>query len=564
MNFKIFFLAILISLGFQPNIWAQSSDIATNIVEVNIKGLRFVSESVILKSVYLTTQVGQKANPATLLEDSQNLYLTGYFNSVAPEVKHSKTGTKIHFNVSENPIIKTIVIRGAHSIPSRDILSLLHNKVHQILNIKTLKEDKKVIETLYENEGYILARVTAITITNNVLSLIINEGIIEQVDFMGLKQIKPFLVHRALRVKAHSVYNIKQINRDRQDLLKLGYFTDISNPAINYNIETEKFRLSYFVHERKVNLMDIGLEHEEERMLGFFKINFNHMFIHSDHISLKTQLLLEDSQFGIRSYSIRYFQPWILNKIPVSIALDGWTRFNRELFLNTEFKDNKREGFDMILGIPLHDHLRLSTKVKRELVSPENNDFSAYTVQSLSGQLSFSDVEDWFNPKRGSYATIIYEHGINFGFLNDINILNFNRYSINSAKFWKVSEKGVVAIHGFAGVYDSFSAFSTFETEGFEVGGANSLRGYKETNPLVGSRKLLFNLEYRRDFSKWFQGVLFFDIGNADNVSFSDLVQDFKTGSGFGFRFFTAVGPIRTDIAWGQDLIIHFNIGQAF
>ena len=76
------------------------------------------------------------------------------------------------------------------------------------------------------------------------------------------------------------------------------------------------------------------------------------------------------------------------------------------------------------------------------------------------------------------------------------------------------------------------------------------------------------SLELRQDFSSVFQGVLFYDIGKV----YDEGVQtDFLKGSGFGFRYFTPIGPIRLDLSWMdgtqfkfEDMIVHIQLGQLF
>jgi outer membrane protein insertion porin family len=100
------------------------------------------------------------------------------------------------------------------------------------------------------------------------------------------------------------------------------------------------------------------------------------------------------------------------------------------------------------------------------------------------------------------------------------------------------------------------------------AGGANTVRGYYPTEAVSGTRKLLANLEYRMNFSDVFQGVFFYDWGDAWN-SGSPPFDKFITGWGPGVRVNTPLGPIRLDYgikgghAFGEGLM-HFSIGQAF
>ncbi|MFC1767007.1 BamA/TamA family outer membrane protein, partial [Candidatus Margulisiibacteriota bacterium] len=104
-------------------------------------------------------------------------------------------------------------------------------------------------------------------------------------------------------------------------------------------------------------------------------------------------------------------------------------------------------------------------------------------------------------------------------------------------------------------------------------GGANSVRGYYPSQAHTGVRKLILNAEYRYFFNETFQGVLFYDLGNAwgtvDDPGGGPDFANFMSGRGFGLRLTTPLGPIRLDYGVGAsnsfgEGVIHFSIGQAF
>lgn len=94
-------------------------------------------------------------------------------------------------------------------------------------------------------------------------------------------------------------------------------------------------------------------------------------------------------------------------------------------------------------------------------------------------------------------------------------------------------------------------------TDRFRAGGATSVRGYGEEGlgprdatglPAGGDRLVVLNQEARFDMYKWIKGVLFVDAGNIfeKGEDWSGL----KIGYGFGLRFDTPVGLLRTDVGF--------------
>lgn len=110
----------------------------------------------------------------------------------------------------------------------------------------------------------------------------------------------------------------------------------------------------------------------------------------------------------------------------------------------------------------------------------------------------------------------------------------------------------------------------------FRAGGDDSVRGYsyqtlgpKDANgSAVGGRVLgAGSIELARPFSAstpaWW-GAVFVDAGNA-----AERWSDFRNayGAGFGVRWRSPVGPLRIDLAWGdqtQRWRLHFNVGVTF
>ncbi len=114
----------------------------------------------------------------------------------------------------------------------------------------------------------------------------------------------------------------------------------------------------------------------------------------------------------------------------------------------------------------------------------------------------------------------------------------------------------------------------------FYAGGGGSVRGYAfnslgPTGPfgaVIGGRSLFeASAELRVRVNDTIGIVPFFDAGNAFASSFPNFSQPLYTSAGLGLRYFTAVGPIRLDVAFplqrhagSGPVAVYFSIGQAF
>lgn len=114
----------------------------------------------------------------------------------------------------------------------------------------------------------------------------------------------------------------------------------------------------------------------------------------------------------------------------------------------------------------------------------------------------------------------------------------------------------------------------------FYAGGGGSIRGYgfQEVGPRdavgdpIGGRSLVeLGLELRLQVTESIGIVPFLDGGNVYDDSYPTFEGDLRWGAGIGLRYFTAVGPVRVDVAFplnprGDDDSWQFylSFGQAF
>ena len=115
----------------------------------------------------------------------------------------------------------------------------------------------------------------------------------------------------------------------------------------------------------------------------------------------------------------------------------------------------------------------------------------------------------------------------------------------------------------------------------FYAGGGGTVRGYAynslgPTGPyglaVVGGRSLFYtSAELRVRVTDTIGIVPFFDAGNAFATSWPNFSAPLATAVGVGLRYYTAIGPIRADVAFplqqhagGGSVAFYVSIGQAF
>ena len=117
-------------------------------------------------------------------------------------------------------------------------------------------------------------------------------------------------------------------------------------------------------------------------------------------------------------------------------------------------------------------------------------------------------------------------------------------------------------------------------THRFYAGGAGSVRGYayRSLAPIgpfgqaIGGRSLLDgSVEARIKVTDTIGVVPFLDMGNAFASSYPDFKEPIRFAAGLGLRYYTAIGPIRLDLAMplertrgATQVAVYVSIGQAF
>lgn len=143
------------------------------------------------------------------------------------------------------------------------------------------------------------------------------------------------------------------------------------------------------------------------------------------------------------------------------------------------------------------------------------------------------------------------------------------------------SEDHLLALRGGVGSIKGDSINSIPATERFYAGGSNSLRGYgyqmvtpldKKNHPIGGLSIIETSAELRFRIQKKYGIVPFIDCGNSYSDKIPAMNKSLFCGAGIGFRYYSAIGPLRVDYAIplkkragiDKSFQLYFGIGQSF
>jgi translocation and assembly module TamA len=160
--------------------------------------------------------------------------------------------------------------------------------------------------------------------------------------------------------------------------------------------------------------------------------------------------------------------------------------------------------------------------------------------------------------------------------------LSFVESKASASTYYKIDEDGRYVIAGRValGSVAGANLRDIPANHRFYAGGGASVRGFRNrslgpqlaSGEVIGGRSLFeASLEARVKLTNSIGLVPFVDVGSAFNSAYPDFKEKPRWAAGLGLRYYTAVGPIRVDVAMplnrrkgDKPVAFYIGIGQAF
>jgi outer membrane protein insertion porin family len=462
-------------------------------------------------------------------------------------------------------------------------------------------KDLFAIADLYKDEGYAYANVNPITNLDPKTRIIditydVQPGrkvYFERIEIAGNSKTRDKVIRRELRIYEGELYSQTGINRSKQRVTALGYFETV-NISTERGSADDKMVARVTVKERSTGTFQVGAGFSSyENFILTGQVSQNNFFGWGQTLSLQIQYS-SIRQLG----QIQFVEPYFLDT--------KWT-FAFDLYAQESSYSTftrKAVGGSLTWGYELNglarwwrwteklEDVRVFATYTNEYVTvtpygtdvPLANRFLSGTTSSLRLSLQWDKRDNRLFPSSGYYHSISAEFAPpflapNFAFGKRVNL--FTRYTLDSRYyhplFWGIVARAKLSM-GYIQGWDAEHPVPISEL--YYLGGINSIRGYRlwsvapstqvaalnqpdtRTVDLVtgGNKQLTLNLELEFPLidKVGIRGVVFFDAGNAYNGALFDDPQHpelflglFKS-VGFGFRWFSPLGPLRFE--WGIPL----------
>ncbi|WP_177503782.1 BamA/OMP85 family outer membrane protein [Anaerosinus sp.] len=570
VNLPITFAESNPQVGNEAQAPAANELIGKPVTSVIIQGVN--SEDSVGLMELLNTKVGDSLTEEAVKNDMKALYDTGNFIDVSTDFVRVPEGVKVVYTAMENPILDRVVITGNVKFDESKILSFIKVEPGKTLNTKTLNENIRELEQAYREEGYIFSKVSNVDMSKDgVLTLSINEGILEGFAVKGNEKTKDYVITREMRLKPGEPFNAKDARRSMQRVYNLGFFDDV-NMKINPGVEPNAVVLETDVVERRTGTFAIGGGYSQsDGLIGIIEVGDTNFRGTGDNAKIHWEFGGDADSYD--NYEFSYTRPWIDKKeTSAGIRIYDMTKEFDDYDNGGErvaTYDKNYKGIDLFFSRPMSEYstnsvtLRYRDDAYVEWVDGRHYDdatlYPNYLDDNFGNTRSIilghvTDTRDnVYNPTDGARASLQAEFA---GWLG--GDFDYNKYTFEDRHYFKVGRNHVIATRGTIGLADG----SMPESALFSVGGQSTLRGY-EDRQFEGKYMLLGSVEYRFPVVNKIQAAVFTDFGGAweNKYDFSDM----HASVGVGIQVETPIGPIRLDYGRGEDGgKTHFTFGGNF
>lgn len=254
----LIFGAPLMPSAFNEVVGVQAAQ-AQTVSRISVTGNQRVDDSTVIS--FLAVRQGQVASSRLIDESIDSLYQSGLFSSV----KVFMSGNTLNVQVSENPIISSVLFEGNQKFSDAQLSDMVNLSSRGVYTEAALEQDIRSIELAYDQAGFDNATVTARSeVQDNSrvkVTFAINEGDragIAAIRFTGNNSIGDSQLKAAIKTReSHllsflfrdDVYDEDKLNVDRE-LIRL-YYANRGYPdaqVLSAVAEFDAERNAYFIN----------------------------------------------------------------------------------------------------------------------------------------------------------------------------------------------------------------------------------------------------------------------------------------------------------------------------
>jgi outer membrane protein insertion porin family len=534
------------------------------------------------------------------LENLRSFYLNqGYLeftiDSTQVSISPDKKDIFITVNLTEGKKFKVVDVKlaGDLIVPEAELAKLIKLKPGDVFSRERLTESTKLIQDRLGEEGYAFASINPVPDINRQkdevsFTLYVDPGrrvYVRRINIVGNTNTRDEVVRREMRQMESGWYDTAKLNRSKQRVDKLGYFSDvqIDTPAVPGT--TDQVDVDVKLTERATGSLTAGIGYSTaEKIILSAGISQSNIFGTGNALALQ----VSTGQVN-QVYSLSYTNPYYTDD-GVSRGFDVYKRkVNTGNLSGVSTYDTSTVGGGVRFGVPVTEFDTINYGLAYEytditLLPNSSQRYIDYVNEFGSQTSNMPATVSWARDKRDS---IIYTTSGTFQRIaTEVGLpsaeLTYYRSTYQLQWYYPLSRDLVFFTNGEVGYADGYDSKPLPFFKVFYLGGVNSLRGYEtasigpkdsDGNSLGGSRlfrasgELLFPFPgLQKDKSvrlSWFV-----DSGTVgETYDFSQM----RYSTGIGFNWYSPVGPLKISFAKALNAqpedrkqFIQFQLGSVF
>ncbi len=573
---------------YPTNLSAQTTSSSVSkenktIKNIEFYGLNSVPQSEITDKMQM--KVGGEYTREMMQTDLKTIYETGYFTEKMKAIPTTNPdGTvSVKIVVEENIPVKDFTIEGNSVISTEDILATLTGMKGKPQNITQLNIAISKIQELYQDKGYILARIDSVTDDpDGTINISIKEGIIDKIMIEGNEKTKDYIVARNILTEPGMIYNENLIKEDLVRLYATQAFKDVTREIEPSEDIPDAYDITIKIQEQRTASISVGGGLDTVTgLFGSMGITENNFRGRCERLSLTglvgTGVILNDSSvkdhMNIQA-ELSYFKPYFYNadtslntriffrdfgsyQVPLAVerryggevTVAHKLKFNRHatatFSLGAENIDVKEGDFNGISALYRKYNVPISDRAKQ---------LEGGLFLSLSPALLYDTRDSATVTRHGTMASLRFDENIGLNGFDKTNgkLTGMIKQYVPVAKKSSLAftVKGGGAIHG-----------DIPEVMAYRLGGPYTVRGFKMSGVGTGNAFVMGSAEFatpipfldrtRIAFLNNLRFTVWADAGKVFDGTITNKLYDrpmYAVSAGVGLKvFIPGMGPLSID-----------------
>jgi outer membrane protein insertion porin family len=560
------------------------------IKEINIVGATVFKEKVLLDQLQLTTSdwftwytKNDQYSKQKLSGDLETLrtyyqnhgYLEFAVDSTQVSITPDKQDIYITINVAEGQQYKVsdVKLAGQFIVPEDDLKKLVTLKSGDTFSREKVTNSTKAISDRLGNEGYSFANINANPEINKeertaAFTFVVDPGrrvYVRHINIFGNARTRDEVIRREIRQMEGGWYSIELVNRSKERINRLGFFSDVTVDSPPVPGTTDQVDVNFTVVERQTGSIQLGAGYSSaEKVVLSASISQNNLFGSGNSLTLSV-----NSGSISRTYALTYYNPyWTEDGIGRS-----WSVYDRTI--NTTSMTGvspymtRTIGADMHLSVPLSETNAYSFGIGYE--STDVTVVSNSPIQYLDFVNQYGDVAKTLKAdvgfSRDSRDSILYPtKGLDQRYSLEVGLpgadLKYYRATIKEQLLTPVGHDISLSFTGNLGYGHGYAGMPLPFFKNFFAGGVNSVRGYYTsslgphtqtivgdilnlggTEMITGSIEALFPMPGLKN-DKSFRLSTFIDTGNVYGNGEPFGLGLLRYSAGVGLSWYSPMGPL--------------------